>query len=364
MPAIVSVSTEMPPYHMTQQETKELIYHLFSPSTPHVDRLISVFDHSEIVNRQFMAPKSWYVEAHTFAEKNALYVKSAVKLGVNAVKSCIEDAKKHVDVDLKDVDALICVSSSGISTPTIDAKIMNELSFSPHVKRMPLWGLGCAGGAAGLSRAYDYCKAYPHAKVLVLCIEFCSLTFTRDDRSKSNIVGTSLFGDGVACALITGDQMEFHQHTNGTNRPYIKEVQSTFMEDSEDIMGWDLQEDGLHVIFSRDIPNVVEKWLKPNVDGFLKGMSVNVKDIQAFVAHPGGKKVLTAYEQALNFSESMTEVPRKILSNHGNMSSPTLLYVLKEFMEKPFNHGDMGLATALGPGFSSELLLLEWRDIS
>lgn len=364
MPAIVSVSTEMPPHHMTQQETKELIYQLFSSTSRHIERLINVFDHSDIANRQFMAPKTWYLEPHTFAEKNALYVDSAVKLGAKAVHSCIEGARRYLSCSLEEVDAVIYVSSSGISTPTIDAKIMNELSFSPHVKRMPLWGLGCAGGAAGLSRAFDYCKAYPHAKVLVLCIEFCSLTFAKDDHSKSNIVGSSLFGDGVACALITGDQTEFHRHDEQNRLPFIKDVQSTFMPNSEDIMGWDLQEDGLHVIFSRDIPSVVEKWLKPNVDDFLKELQVNTADIQAFVAHPGGKKVLTAYEQALNFSKTMTEIPRDILMRHGNMSSPTLLYVLKEFMKQQFDHGDLGLATALGPGFCSELLLLEWRDVS
>lgn len=363
MPTIVSVKKETPPYHMTQQETKELVSQLFSASSSHIERLINVFDHSEIATRQFMSPKKWYLEQHTFAEKNALYVESAVKLGTKAVESCVNAANEYGAFSLEDIDALIYISSSGISTPTIDAKIMNELSFSSHMKRIPLWGLGCAGGAAGLSRAFDYCQAYPHAKVLVLCVEFCSLTFNRDDRSKSNIVGTSLFGDGVACALITGDQIEFHRHHEQKSLPYIKEVQSTFMPNSEDIMGWDLQEDGLHVIFSRDIPSVVEKWLKPNVDEFLKAQKVISTDVSAFVAHPGGKKVLTAYEQALGFSKKMTEIPREILLKHGNMSSPTLLYVLEEFMKQRFAHGDIGLATALGPGFCSELLLLEWRDI-
>ncbi|PYZ92223.1 type III polyketide synthase [Salipaludibacillus keqinensis] len=359
MPAIVSVSTEMPPYEMNQQETRELVYDLFSASVSQIDRLIKIFDHSGIDSRQFMAPKSWYLESHTFAEKNALYVDSAVDLGVKAIRSCLKGTNERISCHLEEIDAFIYISSSGISTPTIDAKIMNKLSFSPHVKRIPIWGLGCAGGAAGLSRAYDFCKAYPKAKVLVLCTEFCSLTFAKDDRSKSNLVGTSLFGDGVACALVAGDQVDLKEN----RLPYIEGTQSTFMPDSEDIMGWDLQEDGLHVIFSRDIPNVIEKWLKPNVEMFLSSMAVEFNDINAFVAHPGGKKVLTAYEFALGYTEEMTELPRKVLRSHGNMSSPTVLYVLKEFMEQSYEEGEKGLLTALGPGFSSELLLLNWRTL-
>ncbi|WP_416148723.1 type III polyketide synthase [Salipaludibacillus sp. HK11] len=360
MPTIISVSTEMPPYRMTQSEIKDLIYTLFSSSFPKIDRLIKVFDHSDIHQRQFMAPKSWYLESHTFAEKNQLYVESAVNLGADAIRSCIKLANKHVTCEPEDIDALIYVSSSGISTPTIDAKIMNRLPFSSHLKRMPLWGLGCAGGASGLSRAYDYCKAYPKAKVLVLCIEFCSLTFAKGDMSKSNLVGTSLFGDGVACALVLGDEVSI-KAANEQTFPQITGTQSTFMAESEDIMGWDLQEDGLHVIFSRDIPVVIEKWLKPNVEKFLTKMTVDLSDIRTFVAHPGGKKVLYAYEKALGFSEKMTQIPREILFNHGNMSSPTLLYVLKEMMINKQNEGNIGLAAALGPGFCSELLLLEWR---
>ncbi|MCE7792589.1 type III polyketide synthase [Salipaludibacillus sp. CUR1] len=359
MPAIVSVSTEIPPYRMSQQETKELVYNLFSSSYPQIDRLIKVFDHSEIRERQFMGPKEWYLEPHTFSEKNSLYVEAAVELGTKAVQKSVQEASTYIDCSLEDIDAFIFVSSSGISTPTIDAKIMNKLSFSPHIKRLPLWGLGCAGGAAGLSRAYDYCAAFPEAKVLVLCIEFCSLTFARDDRSKSNLVGTSLFGDGVACALVAGDQAVSKSRFSF---PFISGTQSTHMPDSEDIMGWDLQDDGLHVIFSRDIPHVIENWLKPNVTTFLSKMSVDLEEITAFVAHPGGKKVLQAYEQALNFKESMTDIPRKILKDHGNMSSPTVLYVLKEFLKDKRSEGEKGLVAALGPGFCSEILLLEWRE--
>ncbi|RKL67154.1 type III polyketide synthase [Salipaludibacillus neizhouensis] len=360
MPAIVSVTTENPPFKYTQAEIKGLIYDLFQPSYSAIDRMIKVFDSSGIEERQLSAPMSWFKEDHTFAEKNERYVEVAVELGVKVIRSCLEKVDETV---VSDVDAIFYISSSGIATPTIDAKMMNKLSFSPHMKRIPIWGLGCAGGAAGLSRAYDYCLAYPRAKVLVVCVECCSLTFSKEDISKSNIVGTSLFGDGAACALIVGDtaanSMEFKQK----KLPFILASQSTFMQDSEDIMGWDLKENGLNVVFSRNIPNVIEKWLKPNVEEFLSLNKIDLQDISYFVAHPGGKKVLQAYEQALTFSEEMTETSRKVLQNHGNMSSPTVLYVLKKIMEHKTVHGEKGLMAALGPGFCSELLLLEWREV-
>src|SRR5690606_1049313 len=222
-------------------------------------------------------------------EKNRLYVEEAVKMGSLAVSRCLKEAQ----VDKEDVDAFIFVSSSGMSTPTIDARIMNVLQMPQHVKRIPLWGLGCAGGASGISRADDYCRAYPDAVVLVLCLELCSLTFQRSDTSKSNLIGTSLFADGAACALVTGD---------GVSLPgegfHIKDTQSTLMRDSEDVMGWDVKDEGLHVVFSRDIPKIIEKWLKPNVDLFLDKISRTSSDITHFIAHPGGKKVLSAYEKS------------------------------------------------------------------
>lgn len=364
MPAIVSVSTENPRYYYSQQEVKDLVYELFQPSFPRIDRLIKVFDSSGIEERQFSAPITWFREDHTFAEKNERFVEVAVELGVRAVRSCL--AKLDGDYDrelLASIDALFYISSSGIATPTIDAKIMNKLSFSPNMKRIPIWGLGCAGGAAGISRAFDYCQAYPEAKVLVLCIECCSLTFSKDDISKSNIVGTSLFGDGAACALVAGDSAVDKIHLNKSRLPFICATQSTFMPESEDIMGWDLQDDGLKVIFSRDIPSIIEKWLKPNVEEFLSSVSLNIENIGQFVAHPGGKKVLQAYEKSLNISEERTAIPRKVLSAHGNMSSPTVLFVLENTMEQEPEHNEKGLLVALGPGFSSELVLLEWREV-
>lgn len=164
---------------------------------------------------------------------------------------------------------------------------MNILPFSDRTVRMPIWGLGCAGGAGGVSRAYDYCKAHPKAKVLVVCVELCSLTFQKDDYSKSNLVGTSLFADGAACVLVCGDEAELQQDKP---MPYIHGSASKWMPESEDVMGWDVKNSGLHVVFSKSIPSIISKWLGPFIHEFLGEHDLSAEQIENFVAHPGGKK--------------------------------------------------------------------------
>jgi alkylresorcinol/alkylpyrone synthase len=264
------------------------------------------------------------------------------------------------NITCQEIDAIFFISTTGIATPSIEARIMNLLPFLPHTKRIPIWGLGCAGGAAGLSRAYEYCLAFPKAKVLVLSVELCSLTFQRNDLSKSNFIGTSLFADGVACALVCGDDSNYSEYRKKKTSPFIIATQSTLMPDSLEVMGWDIKSNGLYVVFSRDIPHIIENWLKPNVTEFLEENPVDLKTINYFIAHPGGKKVIDAYVKSLEIPPSMTEVSLDVLKQFGNMSSATILFVLKRFMEKEIPEGAYGLGTALGPGFSSELHLMRW----
>ncbi|MGC8229452.1 type III polyketide synthase [Pseudobacillus badius] len=355
MPFIRNVVTENPPYCFDQQEVVKVVRSLFRKHYTDIERLLRVFGNGQIEKRYFAAPLSWFEEERGLEEKNNKYIAESVQLGSRAVEKCLQGA----GVDKEDIDAFIFVSSSGMATPTIDARIMNQLNFPAHTKRIPIWGLGCAGGASGISRAHDYCLAYPEANVLVLCIELCSLTFQHDDMSKSNLIGTSLFADGVACALVTGEAAEV------TGKGFFtKDTQSTLMPDSEDVMGWEIKDEGLHVIFSRDIPSIVESWLKPNALSFLHKLGKELADIDHFVAHPGGKKVLDAYEQSLGFSDDKTAVSRNVLASYGNMSSPTVLYVLKEVIENGPSLGETGLLTALGPGFSSEMVWMEWGEIN
>ncbi|MDI7742789.1 3-oxoacyl-[acyl-carrier-protein] synthase III C-terminal domain-containing protein [Lysinibacillus fusiformis] len=360
MPKIASISTYNPPYTLDQNNIEHLTKELFTDKIPQLERLLKVFKNGEIKQRHFCVPLEWHKIEHSFEERNNLYIDLAVEYGVNVIESCLSNTL-FLDQPLspKEIDGIIFVSSTGISTPSIDARIMNKLEFSDRMKRIPIWGLGCAGGAAGISRAYDYCLAHPNEKVLVVCVELCSLTFQPNDFSKSNLVGASLFADGVSCLLVCGDKVSIN---NKKPVPYIVDTASKWMPDSEDVMGWDLKNDGLHVIFSRDIPSIISKWLGPFIDDFLKEQNLSKEQIDYLVAHPGGKKVLAAYEETLNMNEQHTAISREVLHNHGNMSSPTVHYVLEQFMITESKPNRYGLLLALGPGFSGESLLLQWRD--
>ncbi|WJY27840.1 MULTISPECIES: type III polyketide synthase [Sporosarcina] len=358
MPQILSVSTHLPPNLVKQEEAVELSRSVFSGRFKDIERLLNVFQNGDIEQRNVCMPLDWYGRPHDFEERNDLYISKAVEYGTLAVTDCLHSSFLDHPVSYEDIDAIIFVSSTGIATPSIEARIMNKLPFRDDVKRIPLWGLGCAGGAAGLSRAHEYCRAYPKANVLVLAIELCSLTFQKDDYSKSNLVGVSLFSDGVACALIAGDDSAL---STDRVRPSIIGTTSKLMPDSEEVMGWDVKNNGLYVVFSKSIPTIITEWLGPFVHQFLAGHGLNDQDISHFVAHPGGKKVLKAYEDALHFDSSMTAISRDVLRMNGNMSSPTVLYVLKRFMETGPAAGEYGVLAALGPGFSGELQLLKWE---
>ncbi|QCR34051.1 type III polyketide synthase [Lysinibacillus sp. SGAir0095] len=360
MPKISSISTYNPPHKLEQSNIEQLTKELFTNNIPQLERLLKVFENGEIKQRHFCVPLEWHKKDHSFEERNDLYIDLAVEYGVTVIKSCLSNTSfLEQPLSSNEIDGIIFVSSTGISTPSIDARIMNKLEFSDRLKRIPIWGLGCAGGAAGISRAFDYCLAHPEEKVLVVCVELCSLTFQANDFSKSNLVGASLFADGVSCLLVCGDNVPIK---NKMPMPYIVNTASKWMPDSEGVMGWDVKNDGLHVIFSRDIPTIINKWLGPFIDDFLEEQKLTKEQIKNLVAHPGGKKVLAAYEEALNMTEQHTAISRKVLQQNGNMSSPTVHYVLEQFMLNEENPNTYGLLLALGPGFSGEALLLQWRD--
>ncbi|MBU8906378.1 type III polyketide synthase [Desertibacillus haloalkaliphilus] len=361
MPAILSVSTHKPEHTVTQEEAIELARETFREEFVDIERLLRVFNNGQIKQRHFAMPLHWYDKEHSFKERNDLYVECAVNYGVSAVKKCLENQLflKH-RIDCREIDAIYFISSTGLSTPSIEARIANRLPFKSDVKRIPIWGLGCAGGAAGISRAYEHCLAYPTSKVLVVCIELCSLTFQRDDQTKSNLIGTSLFADGAACVLLVGDEVR-DRLSKHQSLPHIVATNSQLLPDSEDVMGWDVEDDGLYVVFARSIPILVEQWFSTIVEQFLQSHQLTVDHVDYFIAHPGGKKVLDAYDQMFDSKRDMTSISREVLKHNGNMSSPTVLYVLLEFMKQLPQAGKTGLIGALGPGFSSELLLVEWR---
>ncbi len=364
MSYILSIGTQTPPFYYSQEKTKKFVSELFRSKYKNIDRLLNVFQNGQIQGRYFSAPFEWFKKRHSFSEKNDRYIELATNLGVEAIEKTLNNELFLTEsIHHEQIDALIFISSTGISTPSIEAKIMNKLPFQAHAKRMPIWGLGCAGGASGVARAYEYCKAFPEANVLVLCVELCSLTFQKDDATKSNLIGTSLFADGVACCLISGSESNLLQYSKRETLPMIIDSQSTLMRDSEDVMGWDVKDSGLHVIFSKNIPSIIKNWLKPNIEIFLNRHKLAVKNIDQLIAHPGGKKVLEAYETALNLSGDHLFHSTNVLKNFGNMSSATVLFVLSEILKMNIGQGEYGLLFALGPGFSSECVLLQWRHL-
>lgn len=360
MPKIASISTYNPPYALKQSNIEQLTKELFQDKIAQLDRLLKVFENGDIDTRYFCVPLEWHQKEHTFEERNDLYIELATKYSVEVIQACLSNTSFLKD-SLKpdEIDAIIFVSSTGISTPSIDARVMNHLPFSDRTKRIPIWGLGCAGGAAGVSRAFDYCKAHPKAKVLVVCVELCSLTFQPNDYSKSNLIGASLFADGAACVLVCGEEVFLNTQKRV---PSIIYTASKWMPDSENVMGWDIKNNGLHVVFSKSIPSIISSWLGPFIHEFMEEQQISVDQLKNFVAHPGGKKVLHAYEETLQLEENQTAISRDVLKKHGNMSSPTVLYVLEQFMLKDHQKDEMGLLVALGPGFCGEAVLLNWSD--
>jgi alkylresorcinol/alkylpyrone synthase len=363
MPTILSVAEVIPPVQISQTQVAEFVRELFGAAYKDIDRLLTVFKNGEIKKRHLLHHIDWFHENHSFEERNRIFIEAAVTLGTKAISACLgKNSFLKKRIPYEEIDAIFFITSTGLATPSIEARIMNHLPFHKHTKRIPIWGLGCAGGVAGLSRAYEYCQAFPKAKVLVLSVEFCSLTFQKNDLSKSNLIGTSLFADGVACALVCGDESNMDQYRQKKTIPSIMATHSTLMPNSLDVMGWDIKNDGLFVIFSRDIPHIVESWLKPNVNEFLEKNHIDLKKIDYFIAHPGGKKIIDAYGHALNLPSSILKDSLYVLQQYGNMSSATIFYVLKQHLEKKIPRGSYGLCVALGPGFSSELILLRWFE--
>jgi alkylresorcinol/alkylpyrone synthase len=352
MSKIVSVGIADAPFKTHQNDVKELVYQLFHREREDIERLINVFDNSMIEHRHFALPKEWARQSHTFKEQNELYIKFARKLSCEALIDCI----KKINAGPFDFDHIIFISSTGISTPSIDALLINDLRLDQHIKRTPIWGLGCVGGAVGLSRAYEYTQAFPKSAAVVIAVELCSLTFQRDDFSKSNLIATAIFSDGAASALVVGREHKLF-HNKGIN---LLDSFSTIYYDSQDVMGWEVIDNGLKVIFSKDIPTIVRKCVRPNITELIQKHNLEIKDIKHFITHPGGLKVINAYEESLDLPDGTLEYSRRVLREHGNMSSPSVLYVLNEFLkDKKYTSGDYGLISALGPGFSSEIILCQ-----
>ena len=353
-PRLLALATAVPPHTVGQEQAKDFARNLFREVLREDDdRLLAVFDHAGIRSRNVCAPLDWFATDHDFAEKNALYVEHAVRLGGEVASQVMAKA----GLGPRDIDHLVFVSSTGIAAPTVDARLANALGLRSDFRRTPIWGLGCAGGAAGLARAREFALADPGARVLLIALELCSLTFQRNDLSKRNLVAASLFGDGAAAALVVADPAPAVR--NGHRPLDLVASSSTFWLDTLDVMGWDVDGAGLHVIFARDIPTIVRERVRPGLSEFLGRYDLTLDSLDHLVAHPGGMKVLAAYQEALALKPEALGHARAVLRDHGNMSSPTCLFVLQRFLEtQAIGAGETAVLSALGPGFCAEYVLL------
>jgi alkylresorcinol/alkylpyrone synthase len=339
---LIALKSAVPSYVLEQSDVAVRAGHLFRERKD-VERLLPVFENTGIKRRYSCVPIDWYEKSHGWKERTALYCENAVNLLENVTRSLLAEAALQPD----QIDAIVVASTTGIATPSLDALLVERMKLRRDIKRLPIFGLGCAGGAIGLTRAAQLAEALPGARVLFLVVELCALTFRKNDLSKSNIVATALFGDGAAGAILS---------TAGDGRPVGASGEYTW-PGSLDIMGWEVEEDGLKARFAQSIPSLVATDFRRILSQFLHRNDIGLPDIGSFACHPGGAKVLDALEVAFELAPGGLAESRSVLCDYGNMSASTALFVLERT-----NWRDAGrhtLLTALGPGFSSAFLMLD-----
>ena len=343
-PKVLSVATALPPHRIGQAEIKTFARSMFSEAYRDIERLTPIFDNVHVENRNFCVPLEWFDEDHTFPEKNDLYIEHALDLSAKAARRAIDRAGARVE----DIGAIFFFSTTGFATPSLDSKLIFELGLSEHTRRLPIWGLGCAAGAATLAHAADHARLYPDQLVLLVGVELSGLTFQRGDRSKANLISTSLFADGAAAALIGHEG----------DGPELLGSYSTTWPGTEDVMGWELVETGLKVQLSKSVPTIVLEKLRPNLEAACASVGLDFSDLEHFVLHPGGSKVLDAFEEVFDLEPGALTFSRGVLRDCGNMSAVTVLFILERFLESgEFSPGDLGVLSAMGPGFSAEHIL-------
>lgn len=352
MPKIQAVATGLPPHVFPQELVCEMARAHFAGTFPQIDRYLPVFAHAQIDRRHFAAPPEWFLTSHSFKECNDHFVRVATGLCEEVSRSCLERA----GLAPQQIDHVIVVSTTGLATPSLDARLINSMGMRPNTRRTPIWGLGCAGGIGGLARACEYARAFPEHRVLLVCVELCSTTFQWDDRSTRNLIATSLFADGAAAVVVAGDAVE----PGGGARPLeILGTQSTLWSDTLEVMGWETVDSGFRVVFSPRIPSIVELLMRDTVAGLLAPHNLALDDVEHWILHPGGAKVVTAYEAALDVDPERLAHTRGVLRDCGNMSSATVFFVLERFLRAGTPRpGEYGVLAVLGPGFSAEIALV------
>lgn len=348
LPRLAAIATAVPPHRLDQSNVVARVEQLFGRS-PDFERLIPVYANSGIACRYSVVPFEWFDEPHGWVDRNRAYLVGALALLEAAAGRALDLA----GVGLDEIGGIVVVSTTGVATPSLDALLIERLRLPPSVRRLPIFGLGCAGGALGLARAATLAASMPDKAVLFLVVELCTLQFRRDDLARSNIVATALFGDGAAAAVLRCD--------GRADGPAVVAAGEHTWPQSLDIMGWEVAEDGLKAIFSRDIPRLVATELDRVARDFLGLHGLALGDIGRFVCHPGGPKVIDAYETVFGVDFAGVTEARRSLRDYGNMSAASVMFVLERMLDAARGAGEnwgCALLTALGPGFSAGFVVL------
>ena len=357
---ILGVGTAVPEHVVSQAEAREFAGRMFARHHPDIERLLPVFGHAGVEQRHFCVPADWFDQPHTFGDRNDLYVRHALALSIEAARRALDDS----GLTAADIGTVLFVSTTGMATPSLDARLALALGCPTDVRRDATFGHGCAGGVGGLARAAAHARSDPERAVLLVATELCGLTFQGDDWSKANFVSTSLFADGAAAVVVGGDPGEGGTTGGG---PAIIADSCVLWPDTEDVMGFEFTDRGLEVVLARSVPQLVRNHFAASVETVCERAGIAVADIDHYLLHPGGAKVLDAYLDVLPVDEAQLRWSREVLRTRGNMSAPTALFVLRAAMDAAMcgaGHGpvtgDLALVSAMGPGFAAEHVVLRW----
>ena len=342
--SLLSLATAVPPYVVKQADAKALAREAFGGRKALFDRLSGVFDNAEIAKRHIVAPLDWYSHPHGWNDRNSVYLKAAEALFIEAATAAIEKASLTPD----QIDGVVTVTTTGIATPSLEARAAAKVGFRDNVRRVPVFGLGCAGGVNGLALASRLAAAEPGSHWLFVTVETCSISIRLDSDDPAAIVATALFGDGAAAAVVTSGHHSLARITGSTEKLF---------PDTLRIMGWDVEDPGLAVVFDRAIPPFIDEHLAETVDEMCGQLGIVREEIGRLCCHPGGVKVIDAIESALRLNQGELNLEREVLRDYGNMSAPTVMFVLDRLLERGLP--DKVLMTAFGPGFTCGGLLLE-----
>ena len=342
--SLLSLATAVPPQVVEQHEAKTRAREAFGGKKALFDRLSGVFDNAGIARRHIVAPQDWYMDSHGWHDRNALYLEATEKLFVEAVSAAIEKA----GLAPAEIDGVVTVSTTGIATPSLEARVGPQMGLRDDIRRVPVFGLGCAGGVNGLATTARMANSEPGSHWLFVTVETCSISIRLDSDDPAAVVATALFGDGAAAAVVTSGEHSLARITGSAEKLF---------PDTLRIMGWDVEDPGLSVVFDRAIPPFIEEHLAETVDGMCAKLGISRDEIDRFCCHPGGVKVIDAIETALELNQGELNLEREVLHDYGNMSAPTVMFVLDRLLKQGLP--DRVMMTAFGPGFTCAGLMLE-----